>query len=251
MDSRSPRSRSSEKSNHNMVSSGDSCNRPLRNKRGQSSSPTSSFVSRGELAKESKRVGKSRSLDRFQVLLYDIAEELDKDDLKSMTLLCYPHISKRQLNKIEVAEELFAKLCEKDIINDRNTVFLEKLLSHIGKKQLLQRVEAYHRANTADTDTMTEESESEILTKKRTSKRKRSLDSPDSATPQVQRKSMTKKQRRFTHSKLPDQDDEKFENCWKEKNVGNKRCLDEMMEDDSSDDSRSYWLRQELEGSIR
>ncbi|XP_070580566.1 uncharacterized protein [Ptychodera flava] len=177
MDSRSPRSRSSEKSNHNMVSSGDSCNRPLRNKRGQSSSPTSSFVSRGELAKESKRdnVGK---FSPFKLLLHDIAEELDKDDVETLKSLCRDCIKKRHMEKIEVAEQLFEKLHEKDIINDRKTDFLENLLRHSDKIRLLHKVEAYHRANTTDADTMTEESGSEILAKKR----KLSPDSPDFAT---------------------------------------------------------------------
>ncbi|XP_044526575.1 caspase-8-like [Gracilinanus agilis] len=73
----------------------------------------------------------------FHTLLYDIAEEIDSDDLASLKFLCLDLIPLKKQNHIKDALVLFQTLEEKGLLEEDNLFFLKELLFRINRIDLL------------------------------------------------------------------------------------------------------------------
>ncbi|XP_006820758.1 uncharacterized protein LOC102804713 [Saccoglossus kowalevskii] len=94
-----------------------------------------------EGASSSKSPLDSREAE-FKKMLFDLAKEIGVDDLKSLKHLCgnvYGLIPKGDLEKREQANGVFQYLCEDNKISSDNTELLERLLTQIPRKDLVEK----------------------------------------------------------------------------------------------------------------
>ncbi|KAM4697843.1 caspase-8-like [Rhinophrynus dorsalis] len=73
----------------------------------------------------------------FEVLLYDISQNLDKDDLCSMIFLCKDLISSTNMDRND-AKHLFQKLKEQGLLDKDNTFILKEVLYYIRRYDMLR-----------------------------------------------------------------------------------------------------------------
>ncbi|XP_068924873.1 caspase-8 isoform X2 [Petaurus breviceps papuanus] len=74
----------------------------------------------------------------FHTVLYNIAEEIDSQDLAGLKFLCLDHIPLKKQESIKDAIGLFRILEEKGLLEEDNLSFLKELLYHIKRIDLLQ-----------------------------------------------------------------------------------------------------------------
>lgn len=67
--------------------------------------------------------------------LHDIDEELTKVEVAALKFLCMDHLSRKRLEKMKDAKDLFLRLSEQDLLQDN--LFLSDLLFTIGRYDLL------------------------------------------------------------------------------------------------------------------
>ncbi|XP_006817364.1 FAS-associated death domain protein-like [Saccoglossus kowalevskii] len=87
----------------------------------------------------------------FEKMLFDIAKEIRKDELKSLKHLCgdvHRLIPKGDLENKEKAFDVFQCLLEDNKISVGNTEWLEELLKSIRRKDLLKFVSPFSSKKT-------------------------------------------------------------------------------------------------------
>ncbi|XP_077866154.1 uncharacterized protein LOC144353439, partial [Saccoglossus kowalevskii] len=81
--------------------------------------------------------------EEFGMMLFNIANEIGEDEMKSMKDLCgnvYQWISKGDLEKKKRAFDVFQCLREQTIISIGKTEKLEQLLKNIGRQDLVDKI---------------------------------------------------------------------------------------------------------------
>ncbi|XP_043854683.1 caspase-8 [Dromiciops gliroides] len=76
-------------------------------------------------------------MDGYRTFLYNVAEELDKQDLAALKFLCLDHIPLKKQGLIEDAVSLFKILEEKGLLEEDDLSFLKELLYHTNRIDLL------------------------------------------------------------------------------------------------------------------
>ncbi|XP_072473373.1 caspase-8 [Notamacropus eugenii] len=74
----------------------------------------------------------------FHTVLYNIAEEIDSQDLAGLKFLCLDHIPLKKQEFIKDAVGLFKVLEEKGLLEENDLSFLKELLYHVNRIDLLQ-----------------------------------------------------------------------------------------------------------------
>ncbi|XP_053304759.1 FAS-associated death domain protein [Spea bombifrons] len=82
-------------------------------------------------------------MDDFKVMLLSIALKIDEKELEDLKFLCKGKISKRKLEGITRATDLFTALTEMDELSADKLDILEQMLRLIKRKDLVNEVSAY------------------------------------------------------------------------------------------------------------
>ncbi|XP_031597260.2 caspase-8-like isoform X1 [Oreochromis aureus] len=94
------------------------------------------------------RSDRSRSTTNIRTLL-DINNELESSEVAALCFLCSDVVSRKHLEEIRQAKDLFSRLSEKGLLE--NNTFIKELLRTIHREDLIIRLEA-DRGNLEETD---------------------------------------------------------------------------------------------------
>ena len=82
---------------------------------------------------------------RLQVFLLHLAEEITNKDLENLKFLCYDCISRRKLDGISSAEELFTAIGEIHAGPEEQFDFLKTLFGQVKRIDLQAKIEQFQQ----------------------------------------------------------------------------------------------------------
>ena len=85
----------------------------------------------------------------FRELLFNIAEDLNGEDLKNMKFLCANEIPRGRLDAIDTSLELFDALVQHGLLSEHDSSYLDELLASLKHcEDLRNQLKTFHGKET-------------------------------------------------------------------------------------------------------